>query len=175
MAAAASEDFSDLRKRVVAYLRDHHTMTIATMGPAEFLVALGSDSAGNAPHAASVFYAMDDSMRLIFLSKPSSLHGLHIGERAAVAATISEQYDDWEMIRGVQLWGEARRLRGAARAGALALYITRFPFVSEVLKRPGMASSMKSMGVYRVEPQRVAFTDNTTGVFGREVLDVMVE
>ena len=175
MAAAASEDSSDLRQRVTSYLRDHHTMTIATMGPVGDPAASAAETAGNAPHAASVFYAMDDSLRLIFLSKPSSLHGLHIGERAAVAATVSEQYDDWEMIKGVQLWGEARRLRGAARAGALALYVARFPFVSGVLKRPGMATLMKSMGVYRVEPQRVAFTDNTTGVFGREVLDMKVE
>jgi len=29
-------------------------------------------------HAASVFYAVDDGLRLVFLSKTSSLHGEHI-------------------------------------------------------------------------------------------------
>ncbi len=168
--------------RVTAYLRDHHTMTIATIGPVGIGAAQPSVEpavpgapVGNAPHAACVFYAVDDSLRLIFLSKPLSLHGLHIGERAAVAATITEQYDDWEMIQGVQLWGEAARLKGAARIRALAVYMDRFPFVSDVLKRPGMASLMKAMGVYRVEPSHLALTDNTSGVFGREVLDVVVE
>jgi len=36
-----------------------------------------------------------------------------------------------------------------------------------------MASLMKGMGVYRVQPRRVAFTDNTTGVFGREILQLL--
>ncbi len=31
---------------------------------------------------------------------------------------------------------------------------------------------MRGVSVYRVEPHRVAFTDNTTGVFGREILDL---
>lgn len=130
---------------------------------------------GNAPHAASVFYAMDDSLGLIFLSKPSSLHGEHIGDRASVAATVSEGYEDWEKIQGVQLWGEARRLRGAARARGLAVYLGKFPFVKDILKRPGMASLLTGMGVYRLQPRRLSLTDNTTGVFGREVLDLVVE
>ena len=80
-----------------------------------------------------------------------------------------ESYDDSENIRGVQMWGEARLLTGAAKAGALALYVSRFPFVRDIIKRPSMAELMRGMGVYRVEPARVAFTDNLTGVFGREV------
>ena len=174
MPAPADESRTDLRQRVTDYLRSHHTMTIATAGP-----SAGTDDGpaagglGNAPHAASVFYAVDSSLRLIFLSKPSSLHGEHIGEGAAVAATITEPYDDWTAIQGVQLWGEARRLKGAARVSALAVYLARFPFVDDIVRRPGMASLMKGMGVYRVQPRRVAFTDNTTGVFGREILQLV--
>ncbi len=124
------------------------------------------------PHAASVFYAVDDKLRLVFLSKTFSLHGEHISGKAQVAVTVTEAYDDWEKIRGVQMWGEARLLTGAAKAGALALYVSRFPFVRDIIKHPSMAELMRGMGVYRVEPTRVAFTDNLTGVFGREVLDL---
>ena len=124
------------------------------------------------PHAASVFYAVDDKLRLVFLSKTSSLHGGHIDGKAPVAVTVTESYDDWEKIRGVQMWGEARLLTGAAKAGALAFYVSRFPFVRDIIRRPSMAELMRGMGVYRVEPARVAFTDNLTGVFGREVLDL---
>lgn len=159
-----------LRGRVERYLKAHHTMTIATVGP-----AAPEAPAGNAPHAASVFYAMDDSFRLVFLSKPSSLHGSHIGKAALVAVTVSEDYQDWEEIQGVQLWGEARLLTGAAKAAALAVYLRRFPFVRELLREPRLAEVARSIGVYRVQPQRAAFTDNTTGVFGREVLEVVVE
>ncbi len=159
---------ADLRAQVERYLRAHHTMTVATLGPP-------ASGAGNAPHAASVFYAMDDSFRLVFLSKPSSLHGTHIGEAAPVAVTVSEDYQDWEMIQGVQLWGEARRLTGAAKAKALALYLRRFPFVRDLLREPRMAEIVRSIAVYRIAPHRAAFTDNTTGVFGRRVLELVVE
>ena len=89
-----------------------------------------------------------------------------------MAVTITEEYADWEQIQGVQLWGEARMLGGAAKAGAMAVYLKRFPFVREMLARPGLAGILRGIGVYRVDPTRVALTDNTTGVFGREVLEL---
>jgi uncharacterized protein YhbP (UPF0306 family) len=153
-------------------------MTLATMGD---VPQAGGGSPGdasglerNAPHAASVFYAVDDDLRLVFLSKRTSLHGLHIGEQAPVAVTITEHYADWEMIQGVQLWGTARLLGGSAKAGAFLLYVSRFPFVRDLAADPRRAELMRDVGVYRVEPMRAAFTDNRTGVFGREVLQLEV-
>jgi uncharacterized protein YhbP (UPF0306 family) len=177
---------ADLRQRVLDYLRTHHTMTIATCGPgpqpdvasagqhAVITQPIGGSPAGqgNAPHAASVFYAVDDDLRLVFLSKRTSLHGSHIGDAASVAVTVSENYADWEMIQGVQLWGEARLLEGTVKAGAFLLYVRRFPFVRDLAADPHRAELMRGVGVYRVEPIRAAFTDNRTGVFGREVLQL---
>jgi uncharacterized protein len=159
---------ADLRQRVLDYLRAHHTMTIATYGPGP----QPDVAEGNAPHAASVFYAVDDDLRLVFLSKRTSLHGAHIADAAPVAVTVSEDYADWEMIQGVQLWGEARLLEGTAKAGAFLLYVRRFPFVRDLAADPRRAELMRDVGVYRVEPIRAAFTDNRTGVFGREVLQL---
>jgi uncharacterized protein YhbP (UPF0306 family) len=130
---------------------------------------------GNSPHAASVFYAVDDKMRLIFLSKPGSVHGSHIGDYAPVAVTVTEDYEDWEKIQGVQLWGDARLLKGEPKAMAFALYIRRFPFVRDVVKRPKMAEVLWDIGVYEIVPIRAALTDNTTGVFGREMLELEVD
>ena len=171
---------SDLRERVAEYLRAHHTMTVATMGPlpvAERPAARRRERRRGlrrllVPHAASVFYAVDDDLRLIFLSKSDSTHGLHIGQAAPVAVTVTEQYDDWEHIQGVQLWGIAKRVTGPAKVAAMAVYLRRFPFVDELLEQPRLAAAMRKVAVYRVEPERVAFTDNTTGVFGREILDL---
>lgn len=153
-----------LRERLYDYLRAHHTMTVATVSPV-----------GNSPHAASVFYAVDDDLRLIFLSKPSSLHGSHIRDGGPVAVTVTEDYDDWERIQGVQLWGDARMLAGEAKAVALARYVRRFPFVRDIAKRPSLARVLRDIGVYAVVPLRAALTDNTTGVFGRETLEMEVE
>jgi uncharacterized protein YhbP (UPF0306 family) len=167
----------DLHERVAEYLRAHHTMTVATMGPlpvagVESLPGGTADSGPAVPHAASVFYAVDDDLRLIFLSKSSSTHGLHIGNAAPVAVTVTEQYEDWEDIRGVQLWGDAKRVGGPAKVIAMAAYLRRFPYVDDLLEQPRLAAAMRSVSVYRVEPRRVALTDNTTGVFGREILDL---
>ena len=158
-----ADEREELRKRVSAYLHSHHTMTIATSSPH-----------GNAPHAATVFYAVDDYLRLVFLSKPTSVHGLHIDDAAAVAVTVSEDYADWESIQGVQLWGEAQLLEGTARVGAFALYVKQFPFVRDLLAHPKYAALARDLAVYRVEPLRAAFTDNRTGAFGREVLELEV-
>jgi uncharacterized protein YhbP (UPF0306 family) len=181
-AAAGSPDGAqDLRERVARYLRAHHTMTVATIGPpagaapegaAPKAGRDGSPTATLAPHAASVFYAVDDSLRLVFLSNAASTHGLHIGAAGLVAVTVTEQYDDWELIQGVQLWGIGNRVTGAAKVAAMAAYLRRFPFVKELMEQPRLAGSMRKVAVYRVTPERVAFTDNTTGVFGREVLDL---
>jgi uncharacterized protein YhbP (UPF0306 family) len=136
-------------------------MTIATTG----LV-------GDTPHAAAVFYAVDDQLRLVFLSKQGSVHGSHIDEGTPVAVTVTEEYTEWEKIQGVQLWGEASLLSGGAKAAALALYLTRFPFARDVLSHPANVEMMHDLGVYRVVPYRAAFTDNSTGVFGREMLEL---
>jgi uncharacterized protein YhbP (UPF0306 family) len=133
---------AELRARVAEYLRAHHT--------------------DNAPHAAHVFYAVDDQLRLVFLSKKTSLHGQYLGRQAPVAVTVSEDYHEWRLIQGVQLWGTARLLTKAAEVGALAHYFIRFPFAREILSDPSSAARLRDMGVYRVEPHRVAFTDNTS-------------
>jgi uncharacterized protein YhbP (UPF0306 family) len=181
---AGSPNANDVRDRVSRYLQAHHTMTIATVAAAgiephatthALLHPTPQIAPHPTPHAASVFYAVDDSLRLVFLSRPSSLHGSHIGRSAPVAVTVSEDYEDWEQIRGVQLWGEARLLGGVAKARALALYLTRFPFVRDMLDQPGLADLVRGIGIYRIVPERVAFTDNTTGVFGREVLELVAK
>ena len=129
--------------------------------------------AGNAPHAAHVFYAVDGGLRLIFLSKTTSLHGQDIGKEARVAVTVSEEYEDWRLIQGVQLWGTARLLTGKDGARALARYVRRFPFARELLSAPGLAARLREIGIYRVDPERAGYTDNTSGVFGRETLELM--
>ena len=160
-------------------------MTVATMGPVPG--AGGTESGASAPqvapttsaapvvsvpHAASVFFALDDRLRLVFLSQADSIHGLHIGRAAPVAVTVTEQYADWEQIQGVQLWGTAKRVTGPGKVAAMAVYVRRFPFVEDVMAQPRLAAAMRKVAVYRIEPQRIALTDNTTGVFGRQILDL---
>jgi len=160
-AGMATRPRDDLLVDIERYLRAHHTMTIATRDPVS-----------EHPHAAHVFYAVDEGLRLVFLSRLTSLHGKHIGKESRVAATVSEEYQDWQLIKGVQIWGTACLLRGKAKTGALALYLKQFPFVSELISSPGSLHGLRGIGVYRLEPDGLGLTDNTAGVFGRETLDL---
>lgn len=151
-----------LRDRIATYLRAHHTMTLAT-------ATCGPEGDPEA-HAASVFYAVDSRLRLVFVSKPTSRHGAQIVGGSRVAATVTEEAQEWQEIQGVQLWGRAEMLSGAARARGMALYLRRFPFVRDLLAQPGLAALAKELAVFRVIPEHFALTDNRTGFFGREVL-----
>jgi uncharacterized protein YhbP (UPF0306 family) len=162
---------AELRVRVTTYLRAHHVMTLATQGPLE------NGEEGDLPHAASVFYALDKRVRLVFISKGTSLHARHIEAHAnptgaPVAATVTQEYSDWRDIQGVQLWGRASVLKGRQRVSALAVYLARFPFVRAFWSDPKMARLMQEIEVIRVNPDRLAFTDNRVGAFGRQVVDL---
>ena len=61
---------------------------------------------------------------------------------------------------------------GTAEARALAHYLLRFPFARDLLGDPELTARLRDLGVYRFEPERAAFTDNTSGVFGRETLEL---
>lgn len=152
------------RDRIAAFLRAHHTASVATVGAAD------SAEAGM-PHAASVFYALDDRLRLVFLSKATSRHGRDIIAGGRVALTVAGEYADWREIQGVQLWGTATMLRGPARGGAMATYVARFPFVRAVLTDPRLALRLTQIEVFRVTATRAAMTDNRRGLFGQEVLE----
>jgi uncharacterized protein YhbP (UPF0306 family) len=152
-----------LLQRITAYLRERHTASIATVGQA------GAPDAG-VPHAATVFYALDSHLRLIFLSKSTSAHALHIKEGSRVAVTVAGEYRDWHEIQGVQLWGTGEVLHGASRAAAAGVYLARFPFVRSMMKDRRLLKRIGEVQLFRVTPERAAFTDNQAGPFGREVL-----
>jgi len=157
----------DLPTRVEDYLRAHHVLSLATVGhpPGELAEEL-------LPHAATVFYAADHSLRLVFLSSEASRHAEHVAKVSAVAGTITGEHKDWKEIQGVQFWGEAGVLGGRVKVAALSVYVRRFPFVKGLLSKWKSGGEMRDLEVYRIQLERVAFTDNTTGLFGREILEL---
>lgn len=157
----------DLYERVDDYVRAHHALSLATMGH-----RLGDPGEEMLPHAATVFYAADRSLRLIFLSSSASRHAEHVEKTPLVAGTITGEHKDWKEIQGVQFWGEAAVLGGREKAGALSVYIRRFPFVEGLLSGWKSGGEIRGLEVFRIRLERVAFTDNTTGLFGREILEL---
>ena len=144
-----------LRKRVLAYLRAHHVMTLATHG-------------NEGPWAAAVFYANED-FTLYFLSAPKSRHSVNLASSSRIAAAIQEDYADWPQIKGVQLEGVATQLVADEEKQVRALYGEKFPVVGKLSKAPAaIVAAMAKVRWYRIVPERLYFIDNAAGFGHRD-------
>jgi uncharacterized protein YhbP (UPF0306 family) len=84
------------RDLALAYLANHQVMTLATTGP-------------RGVWAAAVFY-VNDGFDLIFLSAGHTRHAQNMTAVPHIAATIQEDYRDWQQIQGIQLEGSVSLL-----------------------------------------------------------------
>ena len=124
-AVPGSEPPDPLRGRIAAFLAEHTTLTLATVG------------ADGAPSAAAVFYAHDAGFNLYFLSEERTEHGRNLLLDARVAGTIHADGQDWRGIRGVQVQGQARPATGTELARAAAIYGRKYTFVAALLAGSG--------------------------------------
>jgi uncharacterized protein len=145
-----------LRERVLAYLRRHHVMTLATHGP-------------DGPWAAAVYYA-NDGFSLVFLSSPTSRHCGNLASNPRAAATIQEDYADWKAIKGVQLEGNVVQLHDADESAARALYAKKFPVARSA--GTALAQALKKVRWYRLAPERLHFIDNAAGFGHRDEISL---
>jgi uncharacterized protein len=165
-----------LHARVVAFLADHHVLSLATCADGDLW-------------AANVFYATSN-LDLVFVSSPHARHSGHLDRCPRVAATIHSDHTDWRDIRGIQLEGTATRLGRDVVGPALDTYLARFPWARDFLQT-GTVSSPPSAGegpdapalvsmvvggrevsvaVYRLRPARLLLLDNRLGFGHREEL-----
>jgi uncharacterized protein YhbP (UPF0306 family) len=146
--AGLASGADDLRPRVLAYLRRHHTVSLATCGP-------------EGPWAAAVFY-VNRGFDLYFRSKTSSRHIRHLAANPRVAATISQDPGDWRAIQGVQMEGTAACVTEADEHMQVMLaFFQRYPFVEALWgEEEGNETEVGARKVYRVHPERVVFHDH---------------
>lgn len=151
---------SDLSQRIGAFLDAYHVMSLATSGV-------------NGPHAANLFYACD-GLAVVWVSDPDTRHSHDIEAEPRVAATIAPDYTDFAMIRGVQISGMARRIEGAdERARLLALLEARYAFLRQMaVAPPKLREAWARTAVYRLQPARMVWIDNTRGFGHKETLDL---
>lgn len=143
---------SDARATALAYLANHHVMTLATAGPEGIW-------------AAAVFYA-SEGFNLIFLSAGHTRHARAMAANPQVAATIQEDYHDWPAIQGIQLAGAVRQLAGADRDAAIARYRAKYPFIAQPI--PTLVAALTKVNWYVLEPDTVYFVDNSQGFGHRD-------
>lgn len=147
----------DLAARIASFFDAHHVMSLATLGP-------------DGPHAANLFYARD-GLALIWVSDPASRHSVHLEARPGVAATIAPDYRDFPDIKGLQLSGQAHRVREQRRAREFMQ--VRFPFL-RTASEPGspLREAYDRAQFYRLEPAHIVLIDNARGFGSKEVLDL---
>ena len=152
----------ELKKAILDYLQHHHTVSLAT-------------EREGVPHAATVFYVSIE-FDLYFLSSPTSRHGENLSLNPKVSATINEDHDKWQMIKGIQLEGRVENVGGILDNGRIArAFVQKYPDVADFLFSPrklGQAIAQKVARVrfYKIKPARIFFISNTIDFGKREEL-----
>lgn len=149
-----------LRAEIEAFLAAHHTVSFATV-----------DDQG-APHAANVLYA-PDGLALYWMSDTETRHSRHIEARHRVTATVAPDYADFRLIRGLQIFGTARRLAGTESLATARRMVSRYGFLAELANGPAaLRAAFDKAGFYCLEPARITLIDNTQGFGHKETLEL---
>ncbi len=149
----------DLATRIAAFLDAYHVLSLAT-----------HDADG--PHAANLFYARD-GLALVWLSDPETRHSRDVGADQWVAATVAPDYADFSAIRGVQIFGAARKITDAdERQRHLALLEARYPFLLQLKNGPAkLQEGYARASPYRLQPLRMTLIDNSRGFGHKETIE----
>lgn len=140
------------RELALAYLASHQVMTLATTGPQGIW-------------AAAVFY-VNDGFDLFFLSAGHTRHAQNLTAVPHIAATIQEDYRDWQQIQGIQLEGKATLLTDVSRETAIGRYFQKYPFLAQADE--SMQAALAKINWYVLRPERLFFIDNRLGLGHRD-------
>jgi len=149
---------SRLREAILAELRAHSVLTLATIGEA-------------GPHAVSLMYA-HDGFDIYWLSDPKTLHSEHLASNPSAAVTIAAQYEDFRKIRGLQLHGKGCHLNDKKDAAAgFDLLALRYPFLQK-FSAGKLAHHLGAAAIYRFQPARLTLIDNAQGFGSKQTLEL---
>jgi hypothetical protein len=146
-----------LRDAIVALLGRHATATLATA------------DAGGRPWAATVFFASDADLNLLFVTDPRTRHGRDLAASGRAAATVGPDVATWDDVLGVQLEGVAAVLEGPERDAALACYLAKFPDVGRLFAAPRndgerlIGERLRRTAFWQLRPEWLRLVDNRRG------------
>lgn len=153
---------SRLRDRIDAFLAEHTTLSLATVG------------GDGVPAVAAVFYAHDDELSLFFLSEERTLHGRNLLAHPTAAATIQADGQDWRTIRGLQLCGRAEPVPAEGLVHAAAVYGRKFAFAGSLLAGStgpaALAGPLARARFWVLRPTWLRLIDNTVRFGHKEEL-----
>ncbi len=146
-------------EKIVAVVRKHHLMTLATVAKAEG----GTGEEVFVPWVAHVFYAWVKELEcFVFTSDPETRHGKEM-VAGPVAAGVGLETKNVGKVQGIQICGSVRRpIDGAEKDAARSAYLRRFPYAA------AMGAAGKELSLWILEPSYMKLTDNTLG-FGTKL------
>jgi uncharacterized protein YhbP (UPF0306 family) len=95
---------------------------------ASTLCAIATVAPGGRAHVNTAYFAWSRELDLVWLSEPRAKHSRNIRANDSVALAVYDSGQAWgSPDRGIQLFGPAREVEGAAVGDAETLYAARFP------------------------------------------------
>lgn len=136
---------------ILDILRTAQDMTVATVRP------------DGAPQATTVSYASDGL--IIFLGcGEGSQKARNLAKDPRVSLTVNLPYRDWSQIRGLSVFGRARRVtEGAPLARAATAFLAKFPEVAQYITGQG------EVAMFEITPELISVLDYSKG-FGHHDL-----
>ncbi len=114
------------------------------------LMALGT-SLRDKPWAATVFFAYDKKLRLLFFSRPDTRHCRNIAKNSHVSVVVNHAWKGkGGFIRGLQMTGRTSRVSGKEHERLYALYKARFKWADDFAQ---------DHVLYIIEPKEVWYID----------------
>lgn len=105
--------------KVIQYLRRNRLMTLGT-------------SLNNKPWAATVFFAFDKNLHLLFYSREDTRHSQHIKRNPHVSIVINHDWKDKRgFIRGLQIIGRAAKVLPKDYSHYYYIYKSRFQWADD--------------------------------------------
>ena len=134
------------RKRIVALMKGHALMRLATVRPDGY------------PQVTTVTYA-NEGLNIYFCCDATSQKVRNLARNRKVSLAIDRDFKRWDRIRGLSLGGSARRVSSRAEfARALALLQRKFPQLR------GMSDAdLEGLAIVKVAPKVVSMLDYTKG------------
>lgn len=146
-----------LKPQLSQFLVDHNVINLATTGE-------------DGPWASAVFYVYSAGS-FYFLSSPHTRHCRNLALDNRVAATIQDEVEQWQKIKGVQLQGNVNRVAEDQTASVIRLYSERFP-VTGADAPPEIAQALDKVHWFQLTPTRILLIDNARGLGHRDEIDL---
>lgn len=138
-------------KRIVAFIRKHHVLTLAT--------AITREDGTAEPYCSNMFYAYMQSENLfVFTSSSQTRHVADALSNSLIAGSIVLESKVVGNLQGLQFQGRMIQPEGSEEAAARKAYLLKFPYAVAM-----------PLDLWIIRPTFMKLTDNRLG-FGKKLI-----